>query len=188
MDRRNMFGIAQNQRNLETASVASGFTFAVIRGVKLAISLGTQVVCAIIISQYSLSQPGDGTTRGAYFQSLHSTLSSIPKATEQLSIPRFILEPSAFTFLSALVIYNAAVLFFDQLKYDHRYQNYFIAVGVSVGILAAALESTSSVSLDPVKRYIPISLTVSLTLSLVFHTVLYRFTANPNMADTDLKS
>lgn len=63
-----MFGIAQNQRNLEIASVASGFTFAVIRGVKLAISLGTQVVCAIIISQYGLAQPGDGTTRGAYFQ------------------------------------------------------------------------------------------------------------------------
>ena len=68
VDRKNMAGTAQNQRKLETTSLAYGIIFAVIGGLKLVIALGTQVVCAIIISQYDLSQLSDGTTRGTYFK------------------------------------------------------------------------------------------------------------------------
>jgi len=154
------------------------------KGLKLATILIVQVICAFIISQYSIShtRKGEGrlerlldTSLSIYWNSPLKILRlPIPKSIENLSevpIPSFIIDPSASIFLNAIMIYGSAVLLLYNIGIDDQHQDGFLLFGAVSGMLVGALASWLSWSLDVFIDYIPITITAALSLSLVWHFV-----------------
>jgi hypothetical protein len=86
-----------------------------------------------------------------------------------VSIPNFIIDPSAFVFLNAIMLYGSAVLFFYNIGIDDQYQDVFLFLGALFGMLVGALASWSYWSMEVFTDCIPITITAALSLSLVWH-------------------
>jgi hypothetical protein len=104
---------------------------------------------------------------------MQSQLSNCPPETGCVSnisgllFPQFIMDPSASTFLSAVMIYCSAVLLYCKME-KSRHQDHFLVVGASLGAVSGTLAAWSESSMELLKDYIPLSITVALTMSFVW--------------------
>jgi hypothetical protein len=84
---------------------------------------------------------------------------------------QMIIDPTAATFMSAVMIYCSAVLLYCTMgKGQHR--DRFLVFGVLLGAISGFLAYWSDSNLELLKDYIPISITGALTVSLVWHALI----------------
>ncbi|KAH8586066.1 hypothetical protein B0O99DRAFT_91675 [Bisporella sp. PMI_857] len=168
--------------------------FRIFRSLMLCLNLAIQLASAFSMSNYSPSHTGKGMERVQKilrlwehwngWQSLwiSGSISQTPPPrlpTEFLDsrsgawIPTFIIDPSAVTFMSAVMTYCSAVLLYCTMeKGQHR--DSFLVFGVLLGTISGTLASWSDSNLELLKDFIPISITAALTMSLVWHVPLSR--------------
>jgi hypothetical protein len=95
-----------------------------------------------------------------------------PISHSDISVPVFMIDPSATTFMSAVMTYCSAVLLYcSMVKGPH--QDHFLMFGALLGVVSGTLASWPESDLESLKDYIPLSITAALTLSLVWHTVFF---------------
>jgi len=138
-----------------------------------------QCICAVIISQYSPSHSMKGEERFKKFIALcesaylNSSLRiihiPIPKSTDTLSVPNFMIDPSAAIFINAVMIHASAALVSYNMGGDRRHQDRFLAMGAILGILVGVSLASSGSSLEAFKDSIPISITTALMLGQLWH-------------------
>jgi hypothetical protein len=80
------------------------------------------------------------------------------------------------------MLYVLAVLIFYNTKRDNRYQEYFVAVGLLHGIVDGAISTSPNPSLEAMKDYIPMSITIGLLASWICHILLSWFGPRPKNA------
>jgi len=169
--------------DIDTSRAAS-VAFRILRCLTLCLNLALQLASALSISNYSPSHSGKGARRIEKIirlwndsngkQSSRDSSSILLKTTTILSnvpVPLFIVDPSAATFMSAVMIYCSAVLLYCTMGEGQR-RDHFLFVGALLGTISGTLASMSNSNLELLKDYIPISITVALTMSLVWHALL----------------
>ncbi|KUJ21430.1 uncharacterized protein LY89DRAFT_681936 [Mollisia scopiformis] len=167
----------------------SGWTYTATFGVfKQCLALVIQVLCSVIVSNYSQSHSGKGLDRmrriseyvelnnGHKFPWLSSSHTSadarrqasvIVDCPTMVSVPMVFLDPSPVTFMSAIMIYSSAVLLFCMLG-QGQYRDHFLIFGCLLGTVLGILASWTQSNLEPLRDYIPLSITAGLTLSLIW--------------------
>ena len=81
------------------------------------------------------------------------------------------MDPSAAIFINAVMIYASAVLVSYNMAGDTRHQDRFVAIGALLGILVGVSLLWRGSSLEALKDSIPISITIALTLSQLWHII-----------------
>ena len=200
MDLPSLPDVTKEERTQRLKSLIHRLGLLMLMGLKLAATLGTQLICALIISQYSASHSGHGKERIAellglciraywsvsplfpFFVRLVSLIFSIqsplriaqfsvPKSADNLSLPKFIVDPSASTFINAVMLYLSAVLLSYNMGGHSRHQDRFLAFGALSGILLGVTLLWSGSGLEALKDSIPISITTALALSQIWYAI-----------------
>lgn len=72
------------------------------------------------------------------------------------------------------MIYGLSVSIFYSNRKADRYQDWFLMLGTSCGVLAGSLSAIQETNLDALKAFVPVSITLALVFSLVVHAILAR--------------
>jgi len=165
----------------------------ILQGLCLIVCTIIQCICAIVISQYNPSHSMKGKERfrpilgfceRIYYDVSYSSKSpmpntisnsskqlslrvvQLPKYTNDASLPDSIVDPSASTFVNAVMIYASSVLISYNLAGDGQQIDRFLAVGVLSGIFMGVVSTPAGASstLQTLKDFLPVSITVTLIM------------------------
>lgn len=93
------------------------------------------------------------------------------QSIRNLTLPNSLCDPTPSTYINVSMLYGVLVLMFYNMQKDDRYQDYFLLVGLLCGIVAGILLTPSKLNLEMMKDSVPMSITVGLLASRLFHNV-----------------
>jgi len=130
-----------------------------------------QALCAVMIGHYDASHPRSSPSTLIRILCWQKSALSDSTCLLGLHLPDFIIDPSEFEFVVAVMIYGLAMLIFYDTRKGDRYQDHFLASGTFLGLLAGLALSIREGTTGPYRGCIPMSITVALLLSVAAHSI-----------------